>query len=121
MLKRLSICAPLVAFGTVPATAENQEVILRKIDVPTADFALVFAVPNPGAAATINRGQQDALIIHSIGGEFAHAVEGEIEAMFKDVGLSRFPIGAFHVELSDGASTAFKVYVVPNSSERRRQ
>jgi len=104
MLKQMLIGAACVALGTGSVNA--QEVVLRKVDVPGTNFDVVFAVP-------ADRGDHP-VVIHSIGGELAHAVEGEIEKMFTDAGPSGFPIHAFRVELRGGKSpNALNVYVFP--------
>jgi hypothetical protein len=111
MLRQLLIGAAFVALGTVSVNAQYQEVVLREVEVPGANFGIVFAMAKP-QATTVDR--HDPLAIRSIGGELAHAVEGEIEKMFKDVGSSGFPIHAFRVELrGDKPSNALNVYVVP--------
>src|SRR5215510_3121332 len=104
MLKQVLIGAVCVALGTGSLNA--QDVVLRKMDVPGTNFDLVFAV-------SADR-RDHPLGIHSIGGELAHAVDGEIENMFTEADPSGFPIHAFRVELRGGASSnALNVYVVP--------
>ena len=104
MLKQLLIGAACVALGT--GSLKAQDVVLRKVDVPGTNFDIVFAV-------SADR-RDHPLVIHSIGGELAHAVNGEIEKMFTDAGPSGFPIHAFRVELRGGKlSNALNVYVVP--------
>lgn len=104
MLKQLLIGAACVAPGI--GSVSTQEVVLRKVEVPGTSFDIVF---------TVSADHRDhPLVIHSIGGELAHAVDGEIERMFTDVGPSGLPIHAFRLELSGGkASNALNVYVVP--------
>lgn len=115
MLRQLLIGAAFAAFGTVSANAQHQEIILRKVEVAGSNFDIVFAMAKPQAATTIERrDHHDPLAIHSIGGELAHAIDGEIENMFNNVGPSGFPIHAFRLELRDGnPSVALNVYVVP--------
>src|SRR5262249_32539583 len=104
MLKPLLIGAACVALGTGSLNA--QDVVLRKVDVPGTNFDIVFAV-------SADR-RDHPLVIHSIGGELAHAVDGEIEKMFTNAGSPAFPIHAFRVELRGGTSSnALNVYVVP--------
>jgi len=104
MFKQLLIGAVCVVLGTGSLNA--QDVDLRKVDVPGADFDIVFAVSADG--------RDHPLVIHSIGGELAHAVDGEIEKMFTQAGPSGLPIHAFRVELGGGTSSkGLNVYVVP--------
>jgi hypothetical protein len=56
----------------------------------------------------------DALAVYSIGSELAMAVDGDLEKMFKDVGLSQLPICAFEVEHKGGKlPQAASVYIIP--------
>jgi len=103
MLKQVLIGAVCVALGTGSLNA--QDVVVRKVDVPGTNFDIVFAV-------SADR-RDHPLVIHSIGGELAHAVDGEIEKMFTEADPSGFPIHAFRVELSGESSNALNVYVVP--------
>ena len=104
MFKPLLIGAACVALGTGSLNA--QDVVLRKVDVPGTSFDIVFAV-------SADR-HDHPLVIHSIGGELAHAGDGEIEKMFTNAGSPGFPVHAFRVELRGGTSSnALNVYVVP--------
>ena len=108
VLKQLLIGAVCVALGTGSLNA--QDVDLRKVDVPGADFDIVFAV-------SADR-HDHPMVIHSIGGELAHAVDGEIEKMFTQAGPSGLPIHAFRVELGGGTSSkGLNVYVVPKRGQ----
>jgi hypothetical protein len=95
--------------------AQQPDVILRKVQVLGADYDLVFAMSQPVAAAPTDLfDKEDPLTIHTIGGELAHAVKGEIEATFKEVGLPLMPIYAFRLEMHGvNSSNALNVYVVP--------
>ena len=86
MLKHLSICAALIAFAPVPLSAQQQEAVLQKMEVPGAAFDIILAMPkSPGA--TYNLGNSpDALIVHLIGGELALGFDGE-EKMLKALEL----------------------------------
>ena len=84
MLKQLLFCFAFAAVGTVPAIAEQQAVVLRKVELPGAGFDIVFAASKGHTAVTISRPDaKDPLIISPIGSEFAHAVQGEIGAYSK--------------------------------------
>ena len=115
MLKQLLFCFAFAAVGTVPAIAEQQAVVLRKVELPGAGFDIVFAASKGHKAVTVSR--PDAkypLIISPSGSEFAHAVQGDIEDIFKDVGVTLVPIHAFRLELQAGSSSnALNVYIVP--------
>jgi hypothetical protein len=114
MLKQLMICAAFVAVGTASVNAEQKAVVLRKVEVPGADFDIVFAASRPHAAAVGRPVAGDPLVIDPIGGEFAYALKGEVEDMFKEVGVPLLPIYAFRLELHGGnARNALNVYVVP--------
>ncbi len=67
MLKYISICAALFVIGTGSLNAQQQETDppkqpsgenLTKIEVPGADFDIVFATTEPQAVAVIDSGCQ---------------------------------------------------------------
>ena len=49
MLKHLSICVALIAFGIGSASAQQREAILQKVEVPGAAFDLMLATPKTPA------------------------------------------------------------------------
>ena len=116
MLKRLSICVTLLALVPGSANAQQTNVVLHRVDVPGADFSIVFAFGQPHAGAPLSRPDQlTSLIVHPIGDELAHATQGEMETLFKDAGASPYPIHAFRVERKDSKpANAVNVYVIPN-------
>jgi hypothetical protein len=70
MLKHLSICIALTAFGSGSLNAQQQAASLQKMQVPGADFELALAVPKyPAAAAHDLEKSPDALVLHLVGGE----------------------------------------------------
>jgi len=115
MLKYFSICAMLVAFGTSSLNAQQQDLVLQKVEIPGADFVVIFVKSKLRSGTTIDvRGQNNSLIVHPTGDELAFAVSGEIEKMFKDIGSTQFPIHAFRVERKGSQpSNAVNVYIVP--------
>ena len=115
MLKHLSICAALLAFGTGSVNAQQQEAVLQKVDVPGAGFDIMLAMPKP-SGVTYNLGNSpDALIVHLIGGELALGFDGA-EKMLKALESLRLPVCAFHVESKDSKSRKpVSVYIVPKT------
>jgi hypothetical protein len=111
MLKHFAVCAVLLVLGTGSVNAQQQDVVLRKIEVPGADFDVVFVMSKAQAAATIGlRSPENSLVVRSIGDELAFATDGEIERIF---GSSRYLIHACRVERKDSdPSSAVHVYVV---------
>ena len=118
MLKQLWICAALTAFGAGSVSAQQQDLVLRKVEVPGADFDIVFVMSRSKPPVTIGpRGQETPLAVHPIGDELAFAADSEVEKMFRDVGSSQYPIHAFRVERKDSQPwSGVNVYVVPKSA-----
>ena len=70
MLKHLSICAMLTAFGLGSLSAQQLEAVLQKVEVPGADFEIVLAIPKYPAGALRDLGKSpDAMILHLVGGQ----------------------------------------------------
>jgi hypothetical protein len=113
MLKHLSICAALLAFGAASANAQQQEAVLQKVTVPGATFDIILAMPKP-SGTTYNLGNSpEALIVHLIGGEMALGFDGA-EKMLKALDSLQLPVCAFHVESKDSKSRKpVSVYIVP--------
>ena len=62
MLKHLSICVVLTAFGSSSLSAQQHEAVLQKMEVPGADFEIVLAVPKYPAAAIHDLGKLQGLV-----------------------------------------------------------
>ena len=113
MFKQLSICAALIACATNSVNAQQQEAVLRKIDIPGTPFEIIVATPKP-AGTTINLARSpEALIIHLIGGELALSFDGE-DKMLKALDALQMPVCAFHVDSKSGTLPA-AVYIVPKA------
>ena len=81
MLKRVSICAGLLAFVTTQVAAHQQEAELQRIPIPGAAFDLVIATPKYPVRPIFDLSESpDALIVHLIGGELLLAFD-EAEKM----------------------------------------
>ena len=117
MLKTISIFAALVVLGAGAANAQQQEAVLKKLEVPGAGFDIVIAMPKSHTGATINYDKSpDALIVRLIGGELTLAFEGEA-AMLKAIDTLQLSACAFHVESNDRkVSKPVALYVVPNGT-----
>jgi hypothetical protein len=115
MLRYLSIFAALLALGSNPAQAQQQEAVLHRVEVPEAGFDVIVARPS-SSRAIINLGRSpDALVIHLIGGELALSFDSE-ERMLSALDSLRLPACAFQVEHVGGTSREpVAVYVVPKS------
>jgi hypothetical protein len=86
---------------------------MQKVEVPGTKFAIVFATTNPPIALKPNE-WPDALAVYSVGSELIMAIDGDIKKMFKDVGLSQWPMCAFYVEQKgSNPPQATSVYIVP--------
>ena len=113
MLRQLVISAALIAIGTISVAAQQSDVILRKVEVLGADYDIVFAMSRPAATPIDRSNKEDPLTIHAIGGELAYATKGEIEAIFREVGLPVMPTQAFRLDFDVKAPNALNVYVFP--------
>jgi hypothetical protein len=118
MFKQVWICAALIAFATGSLIAQEQDLVLQKVEVSGADFDIVFVMSKSKPPATIALlGLDNPLIVHPIGEELAFAADSEVEKMFRDVGSSQYPIHAFRVERKDSQPwSGVNVYVVPKSA-----
>ena len=122
MLKYLSICAALTIMGGGSVNAQQQNFVSRSVEVPGADFSIVFVFTKPLAGATvIEPGPAPLLAVYPTGDALAYATESEVEKMFKNAGLSQVPIHAFRVERKDAKpANAVNVYVIRMESRLLR-
>ena len=91
---------------------------MRKSEVPGSNFDIVFATTTSTAWNSYE--QSDSLAVYSARSELIMATDGDIEKMFKDVGLSQLPTCAFYVEhKTSKRPQAASVYVVPKASASR--
>ncbi len=116
MLKHLSICAALVAFGTATVAAQQQEAVLQRVEVTGTGFDIVLAMPKSPARPVYDLSESpDALIVHLVGGELV-LVFDDAEKMLKAAEFLGSPVGASHVVSKDGKSSIpFAVYVAPKA------
>jgi hypothetical protein len=113
MLKHLMICAALLALGTASVSAQQQEAVLQRIEVPGADFDIVLAMPKSPPRPIHDLSESpDALIVHLIGGELVLTFE-DATKMIKAAESLGSPVSASHW-VSRGAKSIlpFAVYVV---------
>src|SRR5262245_52154449 len=55
MLKYLSICAGFLVLAVVPVNAQETQLVSHRVEVPGADFSLVFVFARSQAVAPITR------------------------------------------------------------------
>ena len=103
MLKVLSICAILVALGSNPARAQQQEAVLHRVEVPGTGFDVVVAIPKVRGVVYDLAEAPDALLVHLNGGALALAFES-VESMVEALDLLRRPVCASLVVSKDGIS-----------------
>jgi len=97
MLKKLSLCAALFALAASPIAAQQQEAVLKRLEVPGAAFDLVLAMPkSPPRPLSDLSESPDALVLHLIGGELVLTFEDALE-MMKAAEWLRSPVGPFRV------------------------
>lgn len=100
---------------TASLIAQEPGPIMRKVDVPGSNFDIVFAMTKTPIVVDANE-RPDSLAVYSAGSELVMATAGDVERMFKDVGLSQLPICAFEVEHKGSElPQAASVYIIPKS------
>ena len=111
MLKYFAICAALLVLGIGSVSAQQQDIVVRKMEVPGADFDMVVVMSKAQAGATSGlSGHEPSLVAGPTGDWLAFATDREIEQIF---GRSRSVIHGFRVERKEGEpSSAVHVYVV---------
>ncbi len=111
MLKYVTICAALLVFGIGAVGAQQQNVVVRKMEVPGTDFDMVVVTSKAQATARSGlSGQDPSLVAGPTGDWLAFATDCEIERIF---GRARSVIHGFRVEHKEGEpSSAVHVYVV---------
>jgi hypothetical protein len=98
MLKRLTICLLLTAFGPASLNAQQQGAVLQKMEVPGADFEIVVAIPKHPAAAMHDLSKSpDALILHLVGGQLVLGFDTP-EKMLAALESVRSPGCSLHVD-----------------------
>ena len=118
MLKQLSICAAIVVLATGSANAQQSEPVWQKLEVPGADFVVVFATTtNPQTANNSLRASPDPLVVYPAGSELAFAIDGEVEKLFKGIGRVEFPACAFRIERKGRKPVAAIAYVLPKEED----
>src|SRR5262245_66650316 len=83
MLRRFLIGAAIIAVTTISAKAQSQQdVVVRLLEVPGADFDIVFVMSNPPAAE-----KTDPLAVYPTGDALAFAMDGEFEKSLNGIGV----------------------------------
>jgi hypothetical protein len=97
--------------------AQLQAPRMRTVKVPGTHFNVVYATtPTPIAWEAHER--PDALAVQSAGYGLVMATDGDIERMFRDVGLSQWPTCVFDVEhKNSNPPQAASVYIVPEGAK----
>jgi hypothetical protein len=115
MLKHFSILVVLLALGSNPTQAQQQEAMLHRVEVPGVSFDIIVARPN-SPSSVVNLGRSaDALVIQLIGGELALSFDSE-ERMLRALGSLQLPACAFQAERASSTSREpVAIYVVPKS------
>ena len=114
MLKHVTILGVLLALGTAPVAAQQQEAVLQRMRVAGADFDVVLAIPkSPPRMLDDLSMSPDALIMHLTGGQLVVAFEDPRE-MVKAAESLRSSVSSFHCVSKDSKScTPLVLYVVP--------
>jgi hypothetical protein len=86
---------------------------MRKVEVPRSNLAIVFATTMTPIAWG-SHDEPDSITVYSAGSELIMATDGDIEKMFREVGLSQLPMCTFMVERrASNPPQAASVYIVP--------
>jgi hypothetical protein len=111
MLKCFAIFATVLVLGLGSVSAQQQDIVVRKIEVPGTDFDFVVVMSkNPAGITSGLSDQEHPLVASPTGDWLAFATDCEIERIF---GRSRSLIHGFRVERKEGEpSSAVHVYVV---------
>ena len=111
MLKCFAACATLLILGFGSVRAQQQDMVVRKIEVAGTDFEMVVVMSKAQADITNGLSEQETPLVASPTGDWlAFATDCEIERIF---GRSRSLIHGFRVERKEGEpSSAVHVYVV---------
>ena len=113
MLKHVTILGVLIALGTAPVAAQQQEAVLQRMRVAGADFDVVLAIPKspPRMLGDLSM-SPDALLMHLTGGQLVVAFEDPHE-MLKVAESLRSSVSSFHCVTKDSkACTPLALYVV---------
>jgi hypothetical protein len=95
------------------ANIPTPEARVRKVEMPGNELSIVFATTKPPIALEPHE-RPEPLAVYEAGSELMMATDGDIERMFKDVGLSQWPMCAFYVEHKrSNPSQAASVYIIP--------
>ena len=113
MLKYLSICTALTVLGAGSVSAQQQETVLQRIEVPNAGFNIVLAVAKSNRPTLSLGGVADPNIVYLADGELVYAYTGHLQELL-DVGALMVPACTFHVDRKDYSPlTPVTVYVIP--------
>jgi hypothetical protein len=102
MLKYMWICAALLAHGSNPAQAQQQEAVVHRVEVPGTGFDVIVAIPKVRGVVYDLADSPDALLVHLDGG-LALAFES-VESMVQALDLLRRPVCAAQIVSKDGMS-----------------
>jgi hypothetical protein len=106
------LCAVLSA----SVAAQQQEAVLKRLDLTAAAFDLVVALPKSPPRPYYDLSESpDALVVHVIGGKLVLTFEDELE-MIRAAEFLKSPVGASQAARREATSSApFAVYVTPKS------
>lgn len=97
----------------ISIAAQQPEASMRKVEVPGGEFDIVYTQTKIPVVIDRNDGPK-SFSVSLAGTELAMATIGDIERMFKDVGLSQLPICAFDVEHKGSERPRIaSVYIIP--------
>src|SRR6476620_4879299 len=108
MLRQLAISGALVLATMIPATAQQREAILQRVEIPGAPFDLLIAAPKPAGVIYDLAEAPDALLLNLAGGELAIGFE-HVDSMLKTVELVQTPVYSF----GGKGRTAITIFTVP--------
>jgi len=97
------------AIRTASLIAAQPEPLMHRVDVPGSSLAIVFAMTKTPVADAND--DLDSLAVYTAGSEFALASVGDVENVFRDVGLPQLPVCEFEVEHKGNLPRAASIYI----------
>jgi hypothetical protein len=109
-----STYAVLVALAVNPASAQQHEAVLQKIEIPHAGVDIVLATARPGGPAIDLRGELDPGVFHIAGGRLLLTYDAATQVL-NDVAALLTPAFISYAE-HDATAAPVAVYVVPTGN-----
>jgi hypothetical protein len=99
-----------------PVVAQQQEAVLKRLELPEAAFDLVVVLPKSPPRPFYDLSESpDALVVHVIGGKLVLTFDDALE-MIKAAEFLKSPVGASRIAGREAKSSMpLAVYVIPKA------